>query len=257
MPTYLTVKLKNTSTSEEKEYQIEFRRYIDGKPTGARMDIWRNNYYQFVITGVGASVEVSCRVADWIHNPDVDNDESHYWVQDFEYPSHTEVLPWEYNTGDAITEDKVKMYYTSEIWDNGDLKSDFKSGDIDIPGSFDVTFTITSPVGQQWSPIIMGATESEFLFLVSRVDKGEGTYTPLPNEADWKVSETESNTFRIQVIPKNVSGDKEWDFCISTTIDYLDKTELLLINPEPAKWPGNEAYGKRDCIRIKQTNPPS
>ena len=60
----------------EKEYDIEFKDYIEGKASGENYNIVRNHYYQYTITNVAEqSVEVNFalkyQVMDWtnITNP--------------------------------------------------------------------------------------------------------------------------------------------------------------------------------------------
>ena len=48
----IQVTVKNNTTNEEKPYDLEFKDYVNGAPTGDPYDIVRNHIYRYTITGV-------------------------------------------------------------------------------------------------------------------------------------------------------------------------------------------------------------
>ena len=48
----IQVTVKNNTTNEEKPYDLEFKDYVNGAPTGDPYDIVRNHIYSYTITGV-------------------------------------------------------------------------------------------------------------------------------------------------------------------------------------------------------------
>ena len=64
---YLTVTLKKTGESETKDYDIYFSVYSNGEPTTEALDLKRNHYYEYTITGVndGYNLLLTCEVQPW------------------------------------------------------------------------------------------------------------------------------------------------------------------------------------------------
>ena len=242
-PSHITVWLKKTGEwdAQAKEYPIDFVKYVDGKPStdsGDVLDIWRNNYYQFVITKVGASIELRYQVAEWKHDENI-----HHWEQHFEYPTYEQVLPWAKKdaTPLVITPEDAVMYYVASNWrtetttESGVTVTHQVLNTQEPEGAFEVAFRMTAPVNHRWTPAIHGDAK-EYEFIVHKWDGQK--FTHLPDEKDWIASE---HWYRIQLVPKNpeYSGHNV-EFGISTTVTYLEQSIFLLINGQDAqttRWP--------------------
>lgn len=245
-PSYMTV------TLNEKEYPIYFRHYVDGKPTDERINIVRNHHYVFTVTKVGAAIEVTYTVADWIHE-----EENHHWVQDFAYPTYENVIPWSFieQAIDYTAEIEVNptMYYWPGNWTGDVLENEVK-------GAFEVAFKMTGPENQKWIPFIRNAQTDDYEVRVYRKD--EEALELLKKSDYWIASE---NWYKIQIIPKVQQvtyGNKNriWEFGITTSLHWTvdGETVYLLINGEDAqtiRWP-NSGQDAR-IIEITQVEPPT
>ena len=245
-PSYITITLNGTN------YPIYFRHYIDGKPTDERINIVRNHHYVFTVTKVGAAIEVTYTVADWIHE-----EGEHHWVQNFAYPTYENVIPWSFikqgtDHRSEITENPT-MYHWPGNW-TGDVLED------EAQGAFEVAFKMTGPERQKWMPGIRNAQTDDYEVRVYREDE-EGLEL-LKNSDDWIASE---KWYKIQIIPKVQQvtyGNKNriWEFGITTSLHWTvdGETVYLLINGEDAqtiRWP-NSGQDAR-IIEITQVEPPT
>lgn len=62
----IQVTVKNNTTNEEKPYDLEFKDYVNGAPTGDPYDIVRNHIYRYTITGVNdGKLKLEYRVLLW------------------------------------------------------------------------------------------------------------------------------------------------------------------------------------------------
>ena len=62
----IQVTVKNNTTNEEKPYDLEFKDYVNGAPTGDPYDIVRNHIYHYTITGVNdGKLKLEYRVLLW------------------------------------------------------------------------------------------------------------------------------------------------------------------------------------------------
>lgn len=62
----IEVTVKNNTTNEEKKYELEFKDYENGAPTGDPYDIVRNHIYRYTITGVNdGKLKLEYRVLLW------------------------------------------------------------------------------------------------------------------------------------------------------------------------------------------------
>lgn len=256
--TYITVKLKpqGADDSAATPYRIDFVKYRNGKPTDEVMDIWRNNYYQFVITSVGVGIEVNYEVADWIHR-----EEEHHWHQDYSYPTYENVFPWEYVVENRFNEEITvlpTMYYVaSNFRDDDDDDGSYTIVD-DVKGAFTVGFRMVGPEGQKWRPAFHG-TEVDYHFRIYRWED-KGTLTHLPNENDWIASD---NWYQIKLFPGKTAENKTdhvVEFGIATTLAWAgDQSLFLLINGQDAqtlRWPKEWAGTDSRIIKVTQIAAP-
>lgn len=62
----IQVTVKNNTTNEEKPYDLEFKDYVNGAPTGDPYDIVRNHIYRYTITGVNdGKLVIQYRAMPW------------------------------------------------------------------------------------------------------------------------------------------------------------------------------------------------
>lgn len=62
----IQVTVKNNTTNEEKPYDLEFKDYVNGAPTGDPYDIVRNHIYHYTITGVNdGKLVIQYRAMPW------------------------------------------------------------------------------------------------------------------------------------------------------------------------------------------------
>ena len=92
---------------------LQFKKYVDGRPTGEAANITRNTIYRFRITKVASGgLELNYEVADWQRS------ENWEWVHHFDYPNyHNPVLPDSApRDGSAINDvypERPEMYYVA------------------------------------------------------------------------------------------------------------------------------------------------
>lgn len=246
-PSFITVKLKKTGEedAQAKEYRIDFVKYINGKPSVAVediLDIWRNNYYQFVIKKVGACIELQYRVAEWNYN-----ESENHLNANYDYPTYEQVVPWAKKdaTHLVITPEDATMYYDASNWKEEEItdsegnKTKQQVLDTTEPkGAFVAAFKMTGPVGHKWEPAIHG-DDSQYGFVVSRLEGN--SFVDLSDQPEkWVACE---HWYRIQLVPKNPDlTDHVVECGISTTLDFIGQSIFLLINGQDAqttRWPGS------------------
>lgn len=250
-PSFITVKLKKTGEedAQAKEYRIDFVDYVDGKPSSNIIDIWRNNYYQFVITAVGAGIDLHYRVADWHYDYDEQSPENsdNYWSQTFDYPTYEQVVPWAKKDEPhlVITPEDATMYYDASNWkeeeitdSEGNKTTQQVLNTTEPKGAFVAAFKMTGPTGHKWEPAIH-KNDSEYGFVVSRLE-GDSFVDLSDEPEEWVASEY---WYRIQLVPKNPGSINAVVECgISTTLDFIGQSIFLLINGQDAqttRWPGS------------------
>lgn len=129
------------------EDAITFGTYQGGKLVdGSAYNIVRNNHYRFNIAGIAGGLAIEYKVADW--------DEGGEWAYgEFAYPTyHNPVLPDEiYNLG-SIPSDYTITTEPTMSYNATDAEA----------GAFSVWFSMTAPIGQEWTPSLINQSESDY-----------------------------------------------------------------------------------------------
>lgn len=172
--------------------------------------IVRNTYYQLccLISNSG-KITVEYTVADW-------DDEDPYSL-DFAHPTYSNpLMP---SGGSDIPSDPPTIYY------NSDHESEL--------GSFSLNFNITAPVGQEWQPTMLNATQADYEITVWQ--HGQQVIPPY-------YPSSEAYTIKIRALKAENVG-KKVDFAIAYTPKWdPSRSSLLLINglKGDTKWPGSD-----------------
>lgn len=196
--------------------------------------IERNDWHDFFFTvKPNAGIEITYIVADWDEDPD-----GEYKIE-FNYPQYTNPIQPENGETSAT-------YSQPTVWYNTDEDSE--------DGSYTFKFSITGPIGQKWTPTLMGTlgTPDNFEVAVYQVLSGSKNYIEDPN--DYVAS---SDPYYITVKAKNADNvGEEVGLGIAYERDWSsDGSALLLINGLTGitNWEGS-SYA--EVIMIKQIEVP-
>ncbi len=230
---------------------LQFRNYVDGKPTGDVSNIVRNTIYRFNITAIaGGSLVLNYEVADWERNDDWQ------WVQHFDYPTyHNPVLPdgaiRDGNSTNDTYPDRPEMYCVA---------SNTQESIVNEAGAFSCWFQITGPTNQHWLPTLRTASDR----CVIRVYKeaGELVYTTEtsagidPKIKDGSKLVAYSGWYNIKIIPIDPEYTGKARFGISYNQDWMGSgaSRFLLINGEVDHiiWPNSGTEPR--IIEIQQVS---
>jgi hypothetical protein len=232
---------------------LQFKTYVDGRPTGEAANIARNTIYRFRITKVASGgLELEYEVADW------ERSDSWEWVHHFDYPNyHNPVLPDTAvrdgdSTNDIFPEQPVMMYAAG----SGNTQNYI----YDETGAFSCWFQLTSPAGLMWMPTLRDAAN----LCVIRVYKEtpgmplELVYTTEIDQMDATLKSGEkllaySGWYNIKIIPTDASYTGITRFGITYSQDWMGVgSRYLLINGEVNHiiWPNSGAEPR--IINIQQ-----
>lgn len=148
---YLTVTLKKTGESETKDYDIYFSVYSSGEPTAEALDLKRNHYYLYTITGVSTGNEPTLTVS--VENWDLN--EENLSFQDYVSVGTDGQIAWfegGNTSGTSITPSK------STSGDKAYIYSNAKDGYVTC------RFNISTPVGGTWYASLIGSGENASAF---------------------------------------------------------------------------------------------
>ncbi|MBR5819107.1 MAG: hypothetical protein IKY50_03790 [Alistipes sp.] len=222
---------------------LQFKKYVDGRPTGEAANITRNTIYRFRITKVASGgLELNYEVADWQRS------ENWEWVHHFDYPNyHNPVLPDSApRDGSAINDvypERPEMYYVAP----NTLETITTEA-----GAFSCWFQMTSPVGQHWLPTLRTASNQCVIRVYKEIDPmtyhlAYTTETSVTDASlkDGSQLEAYSGWYNIKVIPIDAEYTGVARFGITYSQDWMGAgSRYLLINGEVDHiiWPnsGNE-----------------
>lgn len=223
---------------------LQFKTYVDGRPTGEAANIARNTIYRFRITKVASGgLELEYEVADW------ERSDSWEWVHHFDYPNyHNPVLPDTAPRDGSVSNDvypaRPEMYYVAP--------NSMESIASEL-GAFSCWFQMTSPIGQRWLPTLRTASNQCVIRVYKEVDAmtHELVYTTEVAETDSSLKDGSKLTaysgwYNIKVIPTDPTYEGIARFGITYSQDWMGVgSRYLLINGEQGHiiWPnsGNEA----------------
>lgn len=169
----------------------------------------RNSYYKVCcLINNSGKITVEYTVADW--------DDEDVYTLDFAYPTYVNPL---------MPPGGVIPTYPPTIYYNSDPDS--------AEGAFEVNFNISAPVGQEWQPTLLNATQGDYEVTVWQGgQKMSPPYYPSPDDY----------TIRIRALkPDNVG--KKIDFAIAYVPKWdPSESSMLLINGQQndTKWPGSD-----------------
>lgn len=179
----IQVTVKNNTTNEEKPYDLEFKDYVNGAPTGDPYDIVRNHIYRYTITGVNdGKLKLEYRVLLW------DKVESAIgWNPEIKDGGHAPVSAWrlvkfykdkdepryidsDYKDAREGDEEAVFCYvlyprYDGEKDSDGNAKHE---GLENKPSYAAFNFHLSEPKGAVWKAWLSNTTDFSF---------GSGDYT--------------------------------------------------------------------------------
>ena len=209
---------------------LQFKKYVDGRPTGSADNIGRNTIYRFRITKIAAgALLLNYEVADWERSDEWE------WVQHFDYPNyHNPVLP-DTATRDGDTSNDVypaqpTMSYTSP---------NAMGNIVNESGAFSCWFQMTSPIDQRWLPTLRNSSNCE-IRVYKEIDAmtKELVYTTessqtAPSLKDGSKLVAYSGWYNIKVIPTDPAYTGIVRFGITYTQDWMGAgSRYLLINGE-------------------------
>ncbi|MBR2429754.1 MAG: hypothetical protein IKB15_07275 [Alistipes sp.] len=209
---------------------LQFKKYVDGRPTGSVDNIGRNTIYRFRITKVATGALVlNYEVADWERSDEWE------WVQHFDYPNyHNPVLPdtatRDGDSSNDVYPDQPTMKYTSP-----NAVGDIVSED----GAFSCWFQMVGPIGQNWLPTLRNSLNCE-IRVYKEIDAmtRELVYTTEESETDASLKDGSrlvayAGWYNIKVIPTDPSYTGIVRFGITYTQDWMGAgSRYLLINGE-------------------------
>lgn len=223
---------------------LQFKEYVNGRPTGEASNIVRNTVYRFRITQVAAGgLELEYEVADW------ERSDSWEWVHHFDYPNyHNPVLPdtapRDGSASNDVYPSRPEMFYTAPNSLESIVTED---------GAFSCWFQLTSPTGQTWLPTLRTASNQCVIRVYKEIDAmtRELVYTTETSVADSSLKDGSklvaySGWYNIKVIPIDADYTGVARFGITYSQDWMGSgSRYLLINGEESHiiWPnsGNEA----------------
>ncbi|MCR6509522.1 FimB/Mfa2 family fimbrial subunit [Bacteroides sp. KH569_7] len=169
-----------------------------------------------------SGIQVEITVADW--------DEGGTYELEFAYPQYRQMTPFNGSSSEGDLYPQPTVYY------NPDPASD--------AGTYSFEFYITGPVGQEWTPTLVGGTEADF-----RVEVLQGGTLV---EAPYSISPAPYQ-IRVKALKPGNEG-VETALGISCIPKWDTQSMLLLIggSGENLKWEGSDMP---ELIKIKQVQP--
>lgn len=200
--------------------------------------IERNHYYTVCcLMHNDGKITVNYTVAPWDEDP-----EGEYEIE-YNYPDYTN--PIQPESGASL--EGSAQYPQPTVWRNNDPDSD--------EGSYTFRFTIRGPVGQKWSPTLVGTlgTPDNFELKVYQI-QSDGSKKYIDNPDDYTASD---RPYYITVKAlKGTNVDKEVGLGIAYTRQWSpDGSALLLINGLTGnlKWAGSDIA---EVVMIRQIEVP-
>lgn len=208
---------------------LQFKSYVDGRPTGNAAKIVRNTIYRFRITEVkSGALVLNYEVADW------ERSDAWEWVQHFDYPNyHNPVLPdTATRDGDSSNDlypEQPTMYYVAPNT-IGAISNE--------EGAFSCWFQMVGPIDQTWLPTLRNSSNCE-MRVYKEIDAitRELVYTT-ESAADASLKDGSklvaySGWYNIKVIPTDPDYAGVVHFGITYTQDWMGAgSRYLLINGE-------------------------
>lgn len=248
----ISVDVNYNSTSLSFPDVLQFKNYVNGKPTGEVSNIVRNTIYRFNITAIASgSLVLNYEVMDWERNDDW------LWEQHFDYPTyHNPVLPDGAVRDGSSTNDvyptRPEMKYTSP--NSAELISNMN-------GAFSCWFQITGPTGQKWLPSLREAS-NKCVIRVYKEETNELVYTTETSAnygselKDGSKLVAYNGWYNIKVIPTDPSYTGKARLGITYNQDWMgtDASRYLLINGEVDHiiWPNSGSEPR--LIEIQQVS---
>ncbi|MDO4180983.1 MAG: hypothetical protein Q4D36_06805, partial [Bacteroidales bacterium] len=196
-----------------------------------------NDWHDFFFTvKPNAGIEIEYTVADWDEDPD-----GEYEIE-YNYPQYTNPI----QPANGATLEGNVTYTQPEVWYNGDEGSD--------EGSYTFQFKITGPIGQKWTPTLVGTLGTSDNFEVKVYQVLDGSKNYIDNSNDYVASDA---PYYIMVKAKNANNvGGEVGLGIAYERDWSsDGSALLLINGLTGnpKWEGSTVA---EVVMIKQIEVP-
>lgn len=242
----ISVDVNYNSTTLRFPDVLQFRNYVNGKPTGEVSNIVRNTIYRFNITAIASgSLVLNYEVADW------ERDDDWQWVQHFDYPTyHNPVLPdgaiRDGNSSNDPYPDRPEMRYKAP---------NSQASIVNEQGAFSCWFHISGPTNQKWLPSLREASDRCVIRVYKEVPPSTQNELVFTTETSESISESLKNGsklvaysgwYNIKVIPTDPDYTGKSRFGITYSQDWMGAgaSRYLLINGEVDHiiWPnsGNE-----------------